>query len=76
MNIKELETEYKELQNSMSDLSKQIIEHLKTRFDEKLSDYNSWDDFLEDVNNYAGDTFGKLIYINHAKNLFEALAKK
>jgi len=76
MDIKNLDTEYKNLQNTMRDLSNKITEHLKSRFDNKLSDYSSWDGFLEDINDYAGDTFGKLMYINHAKNIFESLGKK
>lgn len=75
MNIKALDKEYKNLQNTMRDLSNKITDHLKSKFDNKINGYNSFDDFLEDINNYAGDTFGKLMYINHAKNIFEGKEK-
>lgn len=69
--IADLETRYKVLQRNMLELSDSIIEHLHMEFDSKLNNYTSFDNFLEDINNYTGDTFGKLMYINYAKNQFD-----
>lgn len=72
--ISKLEEDYKKLLNQTNDLSREIIQHLYVVFDEKLNTYKDWDSFLEDINNYAQEgTFGKLMYINYAKNYFNGL---
>ena len=72
--IKILESKYSDLLKSTHRISNQIIEHLHRLFDEKLDQYNTWDAFLLDINTYAsGNTFGKLMYINYAKNHFNKL---
>ncbi|WPO89896.1 hypothetical protein [Chryseobacterium sp. HR92] len=69
--IEILEKQYAELVKTSCDLSNKITEHLHKVFDDKLAHYNTWEAFLMDINTYASvDTFGKLIYINHAKNNF------
>lgn len=68
--IIDLQNQYDELKKVMHDLSNDIIQHLHNVYDSKLDSFKTYEDFLEDINNYAGDTFGKLMYINHAKNVF------
>lgn len=68
--IEKLESDYSQLKKTMHNLSNDIIEHLHNVYDSKLNTFKTFDDFLKDINSYAGDTFGKLMYINHAKNEF------
>lgn len=69
--ITELQNQYDEVKKNMHNLSKEIIKHLHDVYDYKLESFKTFDDFLVDINNYAGDTFGKLMYINYAKNVFD-----
>ena len=69
--ITELQNQYNEMKKVMHNLSNEIIQHLHDVYDSKLESFKTFDDFLKDINNYAGDTFGKLMYINHAKNVFD-----
>ena len=69
--INELQNQYNEVKKVMYNLSNEIIQHLHDVYDSKLESFKTFDDFLKDINNYAGDTFGKLMYINHAKNVFD-----
>ena len=69
--ISELQNQYDEVKKNMHNLSNEIIQHLHDVYDSKLELFNTFDDFLADINNYAGDTFGKLMYINYAKNVFD-----
>ena len=69
--ITELQKQYDENKRTMFNLSNEIIKHLHNVYDEKLDKFKTFDDFLIDINNYAGDTFGKVMYINHAKNVFD-----
>ena len=68
--ITDLQSQYDEMKKVMHNLSNEIIQHLHDVYDSKLESFKTFDDFLKDINNYAGDTFGKLMYINHAKNVF------
>ena len=67
--ITELENESDELGKMMFNLSNEIIKHLHNVYDTKLESFKNFDVFLRDINSYAGDTFGKLMYINYAKNV-------
>lgn len=69
--ITELQSKYDKMKKEMYNLSNDIIQHLHDVYDSKLESFKTFDDFLVDINNYAGDTFGKLMYINHAKNVFD-----
>lgn len=68
--IDELEHQYNQKRAELHELSSQILKHLHDVFDSKLNTYKSFDDFLDDINNYAGDSFGKLMYINNVKNRY------
>ena len=68
--ITDLQSQYDEMKKVMHNLSNEIIQHLHDVYDSKLESFKTFDSFLVDINNYAGDTFGKLMYINHAKNVF------
>jgi len=74
--IKELEVEYNRKRVELHDLSSQIIKHLHEVYDSKLHTYKCFEDFLEDINEYAGDSFGKLMYINNVENLFNSYKYK
>lgn len=69
--IIDLQNQYDELKKVMHNLSKEITQHLHDVYDPRLDLFKTYDDFLDDINNYAGDTFGKLMYINHVKNIFD-----
>ena len=73
--ITDLQSQYDEMKKVMHNLSNEIIQHLHDVYDSKLESFKTFDDFLVDINNYAGDTFGKLMYINHAKNVFDKHSK-
>jgi len=66
--LKQLEEDYKENLAKSQKITDKIVKHLHMKYDSELNKYSDFDDFLCDINNYAGDTFGKLLYINHAKN--------
>lgn len=68
--IIDLQNQYDELKKVMHGLTNEIIQHLHDVYDSKLESFKTFDEFLEDLNDYAGDTFGKIMYINHAKNVF------
>lgn len=69
--MEQLDFEYKEHLKASKVINDKILKHLHSKYDNKLLSYETFDDFLCDINGYAGDTFGKLLYINHAKNVIE-----
>lgn len=68
--IIDLEKEYREKIKMINDLSNDILHHLHEVYDSKLESYITFDEFLVDINNYAGDTFGKVLYISYAHGIF------
>lgn len=67
--IEQLDSEYKAKLAEVSKVSDKIAKHLHEKYDNKLTNYSDFDEFLCDINNYAGDSIAKLLYINHAKSV-------
>lgn len=70
--IIDLQNQYAEMLKSMSDLTDIIIKHFHDYYDSKLDSFKTFDEFLEDINNYADSgTLGKLLYIKYVSDTFE-----